>query len=64
MADPSVSPPKLADRQELVAPRPAQPLAMPAYPAEALEANALPAIIVVRIVINPEDRLRSSRTVP
>jgi hypothetical protein len=54
VADPSVSPPKVTDDQELVPPGPMSRLVPPIYPAAALAAKAAPASVGLRIVIGEE----------
>jgi len=54
IADPSVSPPKVSDHQELVAPGALGKLVDPIYPESALAANAPPASVYLRIVIGED----------
>ena len=54
VADPSVSPPKVSEHQELVAPYPLGKLVDPIYPENALAAGAAPATVFLRIVIGDD----------
>jgi hypothetical protein len=54
VADPSVSPPKVSDHQELIAPDALGKLVDPIYPESALAARAAPASVTLRIVIGED----------
>ena len=64
MADPSVSPPKVSDHQELVAPDPIGRLVPAIYPAGALAADAAPASVGLRIVIGDDGFVADVRDSP
>ncbi len=57
IADPNAHPPKLADRQEFVAPHIMGEPLLPVYPPEALEGHAAPATVVLRITIDTHGRV-------
>ncbi len=57
LADPNGAPPKLNEGERFVSPKILPGYALPAYPAEALAANARTAFVVVRITIDTNGRV-------
>jgi len=64
IADPSVTPPKVTDHQEIVAPDAIGKLVGPVYPSAALAARADPASVVLRIVIGADGHVSDVQDSP